>query len=188
MPDLAQQSSLRLPAVKQDTRGRRRVDLRVVITLALPLFVNSGIQALLNLTDTWFIGRISTDATAAVGASYWFVIVAILFFGGPCLAAQTLAAQAFAAGDNRSASRGAWGGLRGMLVVAPVFVIIAALGPSLMGALKIQGQVAKLAADYWFPSLLGGAFAVGIWATTGFFNGIGRTATTLALMTFVAVL
>ena len=86
MPDLAQQSSLRLPAVKHDARGQRRVDLRMVISLALPLFVNSGIQALLNLTDTWFIGRISTDATAAVGASYWFVIVAILFFGGPGLA------------------------------------------------------------------------------------------------------
>ncbi|MFL6580998.1 MAG: MATE family efflux transporter [Burkholderiales bacterium] len=188
MPDLAQQSSLRLPAVKQDTRGRRRVDLRVVITLALPLFVNSGIQALLNLTDTWFIGRISTDATAAVGASYWFVIVAILFFGGPGLAVQTLAAQAFGAGDNRSASRAAWAGVRGMLLVAPAFAIIAVLGPGLMGALNIEPRVAQLAAAYWFPRLLGGAFAVGIWATTGFFNGIGRTGTTLALMTFVAVL
>src|SRR6185295_11219584 len=187
MPDLAQPSP-RLPAVKLDARGRRRVDLRLVITLALPLFVNSGIQALLNLTDTWFIGRISTDATAAVGASYWFVIVAILFFGGPGLAVQTLAAQAFGAGDNHSASRAAWAGVRGMLLVVPAFAIIAVLGPTLMGVLKIEAQVAQLAADYWFPRLLGGAFAVGIWATTGFFNGIGRTGVTLALMTFVAVL
>ena len=82
MTDLAQPSSARLPAVKFDPQGRRRVDLRAVIALALPLFINSSIQALLNLTDTWFIGRLSTDATAAVGASYWFVIVAILFFGG----------------------------------------------------------------------------------------------------------
>ena len=42
----------RLPAVKHDAQGHRSVDLRAVIALALPLFVNSSIQALLNLTDT----------------------------------------------------------------------------------------------------------------------------------------
>jgi MATE family multidrug resistance protein len=188
MTDLAQPYSTRLPAVRHDARGHRSVDLRAVIGLALPLFVNSSIQALLNLTDTWFIGRLSTDATAAVGASYWFVIVAILFFGGPGLAVQTLAAQAFGAGDNRSASRAAWAGIRGMLLVAPAFVIIALLGPSLIGWLKLDPHVAQLAGEYWFPRLLGGAFAAGIWGTTGFFNGIGRTRITLALMTFVAVL
>jgi len=188
MTDLAQPSSVRLPAVKFDPQGRRRVDLRAVIALALPLFINSSIQALLNLTDTWFIGRLSTDATAAVGASYWFVIVAILFFGGPGLAVQTLAAQAFGAGDNRSASRAAWAGVRGTLLVAPAFVVIALLGPSLIGVLRIDPHVAQLAGEFWLPRLLGGAFAVGIWGTTGFFNGIGRTRITLALMTFVALL
>ena len=78
----------RLPAVILDADGRSRVDLRAVIALALPLFINSSIQALLNLTDTWFIGRLSTDATAAVGATYWFMIVGILFFGGPGMAVQ----------------------------------------------------------------------------------------------------
>src|SRR5882672_2806934 len=188
MTDLTQPLSTRLPAVKLDAQGRRGVDLRAVIALALPLFINSSIQALLNLTDTWFIGRLSTDATAAVGASYWFVIVAILFFGGPGLAVQTLSAQAYGAGDNRSASRVAWAGIRGMLLVAPGFVIIALLGPAIIGWLKLDPRVAQLAVEYWFPRLLGGAFAVGIWGTTGFFNGIGRTRITLALMTFVAVL
>jgi len=188
MADLAQHSAIRLPAVKQDARGHRSVDLRAVIALALPLFINSSIQALLNLTDTWFIGRLSTDATAAIGASYWFVIVAMLFFGGPGLAVQTLSAQAFGAGHHRAASRAAWAGIRGMLLVAPAFVIIAFLGPSLIGWLKLDPHVGQLASEYWFPRLLGGVFAVGLWGTTGFFNGIGRTPVTLALMTFVAAL
>src|SRR6267142_2208793 len=64
----AQVSSARLPAVRLDPNGNRKVDLHAVVALAIPLFVNSSIQALLNLTDTWFIGRLSTDATAAVGA------------------------------------------------------------------------------------------------------------------------
>jgi MATE family multidrug resistance protein len=178
----------RLPAVRFDARGQRKVDLRAVIALALPLFVNSSIQALLNLTDTWFIGRLSTDATAAVGATYWFMIVAMLFFGGPGLAVQTLVAQAYGAGENRPAARSVWAGMRGMLWVAPAFVALAFLGPNIIGWLGLDAHVTQLAAEFWFPRLLGGVFAVGIWGTTGFFNGIGRTRVTLAVMSIVAVL
>ena len=178
----------RLPAVKLDAQGRRKVDLRAVIALAVPLFVNSSIQALLNLTDTWFIGRLSTDATAAVGASYWFLIVAILLFGGVGLAVQTLTAQAYGAGDNRAAARAVWAGMWGVLLIAPAFVAIAFCGPTLIGWLKLPPNVAHLAAEYWFPRMLGGMLAVGIWGMTGFFNGIGRTGVTLAIMTFVALL
>jgi MATE family multidrug resistance protein len=177
----------RLPAVRTDSRGRRAVDLRAIVLLALPLFINSSIQALLNLIDTWFIGRLSTDATAAIGATYWFMIVAILFLGGIGLAVQTFAAQAFGAGDNRDAARAAWSGLLGSLVVAPAFVALAYCGPTLIGWLKLEPHVAQLAQEFWFPRALGGAFSVGLWGMTGFFNGIGRTRVTLVVMSFVAV-
>ncbi|MEO8158607.1 MAG: MATE family efflux transporter [Betaproteobacteria bacterium] len=180
--------SSRLPAVKFDALGHRKVDLRAVVVLAMPLFVNSSIQALLNLTDTWFIGRLSTDATAAVGASYWFMIVGILFFGGPGMAVQTLAAQAYGAGDKRAAGRVVWAGLRALLWVAPGFVVLALLGPRIIGWLALTPHITQLAEEFWFPRVLGGIFAVGVWATTGFFNGIGRTRVTLAVMTLVALL
>lgn len=178
----------RLPALEIDARGNRKVDLWAVVTLAMPLFVNSGIQALLNLTDTWFIGRLSTDATAAIGATYWFVIVAILFFGGTGLAVQTFAAQAYGAGDNRAAGRAVWGGVWGMAAVAPAFAAVAFCGPALIGWLHLEADVARMAGEFWFPRALGGMFAIGIWGLTGFFNGIGRTRVTLVVMTFVAVL
>jgi multidrug resistance protein, MATE family len=181
-------SARRLPAVRLDSAGHRKVDLRVIVALAMPLFVNSGIQALLNLTDTWFIGRLSTDATAAIGATYWFMIVGILFFGGVGLAVQTFSAQAYGAGDNRAAAGAAWGGLLGALIVAPAFIVLALCGPVLVGWLKLEPHVAHLAQEFWYPRALGGAFAVGIWGTTGFFNGVGRTRITLIVMTFVAIL
>lgn len=178
----------RLPALRYDAHGARKVNLRAVVVLAMPLFVNSAIQALLNLTDTWFIGRLSTDATAAIGASYWFLIVAILFFGGAGLAVQTLAAHAFGAGDNRAAARVVWAGMWAMLLVAPAFVALAFAGPAILGWMRLDPAVAQLAQDYWFPRMLGGMAAIGLWGTTGFFNGIGRTRVTLAIMTLVAVL
>jgi MATE family multidrug resistance protein len=178
----------RLPAVRLDAGGKRHVNLRAVVMLAMPLFINSTIQALLNLTDTWFIGRISTDATAAIGASYWFLIVAILFFGGAGLAVQTLAAHAFGAGDNRAAARVVWAGMGAMLLVSPAFVALAFLGPTIIGWLQLEPAVSDMAQAYWFPRMVGGVLAVGIWGTTGFFNGIGRTRVTLAIMTLVTVL
>ena len=51
-----------LPAQRIDATGRAHIDLRAVLALAAPLMANSAIQMLLNLTDTWFIGRLSTQA------------------------------------------------------------------------------------------------------------------------------
>src|ERR1700704_5414490 len=57
-----------LPAQRLDAAGRAHVDQRAVLALALPLMANSAVQIVLNLTDMWFMGRISTKALAAVGA------------------------------------------------------------------------------------------------------------------------
>ena len=66
-------AALRLPAQRIDAAGRAHVDQRAVLALALPLMANSAVQIVLNLTDMWFMGRISTKALAAVGAVQWLV-------------------------------------------------------------------------------------------------------------------
>ena len=58
-----------LPAQRVDAAGKPHVVLREVFRLAAPLMVTNAVQALLNLTDLWFVGRISTDAVAAMGAT-----------------------------------------------------------------------------------------------------------------------
>ena len=65
----------RLPAQRIDAPARAHVDQRAVLALALPLMANSAVQIVLNLTDMWFMGRISTKALAAVGAVQWLIMV-----------------------------------------------------------------------------------------------------------------
>ncbi|HET9474423.1 MAG TPA: MATE family efflux transporter, partial [Steroidobacteraceae bacterium] len=84
-----------IPARRIDTTGRPRVDLPAIVKLAAPLMITNAVQSLLNLTDLWFIGRLSTDAVAAMGAIYWILTCAVLLFGGVGLAVQTFVAQAF---------------------------------------------------------------------------------------------
>lgn len=162
--------------------------MRAVIALALPLVANSSIQAVLNLTDTWFVGRLSAEAVAAVGAVYWLVIVAILLLGGSALAVQTFVAQAFGAGDLRRASRAAWNGLWAVLLTTPAFALLAFAGDALIRPFGLPPEIHARTIEYWFPRMLGGPLALALWALTGFFNGIGRTTVTLAVMSFSAIL
>lgn len=175
-----------LPARRVDARGRGRIDYRALVALATPLFLNSGMQALLNLTDTWFLGRISTDATAGVGAVYWFVIVFVLIFGGVGIAVQTLVAQAYGAGEREHGARITWSGLWATLLMAPCFVALALSGEALLAPLRLPPGVAEAASAFWFPRMLGAVAGVALWSVASFFNGIGRTGVTLAVMLGVA--
>ncbi len=176
-----------LPALRLDHQGRRRVDYRALATLAAPLFLNSGIQAVLNLTDTWFLGRISTDATAAVGAVYWFVIVFLLVLGGVAIAVQTLAAQAFGAGDRPGAAQATWSGFWVVVLTTPLFLAAGMAGAWLLAPFGLAPGVEGLALEFWFPRMSGAVGGVALWALTSFFNGIGRTGVTLVLMLVVGL-
>jgi MATE family multidrug resistance protein len=178
----------RIPAVRFDAHGRRHVDLRAVVALAAPLMLNSAVQLVLNLTDTWFVGHISTDAMAAMGATNFLAIVCLLAIGGVGLCVQTLVAQAYGARSSVRASRGVWLGLWAALLTTPVFVAVALAGPWLFALFGLAPMVEAAAIDYWMPRLVGGPLSVALWAISGFFNGIGRTRVTFFVMLLVGVL
>ena len=176
-----------LPARRIDAAGRARVDPRAIVALALPLFVNSSLQALLNLTDTWFIGRVSALAVAAVGGVYWIVLGLLLLLGGVGMVVQSFAAQAYGSGRRRRAARATWSGLWASAALVPVFVAIAWSGPWVVPALGLPPAVVPLSIDYWGPRMLGGGAAVALWSVLSFFMGIGHVRLALAVNAFVAV-
>ncbi|MFL6601929.1 MAG: MATE family efflux transporter [Steroidobacteraceae bacterium] len=129
-------NSAPLPAQRIDSLGRTQVDPRAVFALAAPLVANSAVQIILNLTDMWFVGRLSTKALAAIGTVQWLVIMVILVLGGASIAFQTLVAQSCGARRYRRAAQVTW------------------------------------------PAL---------WATLGYFNGIGQARVTLLVSTVTAL-
>src|ERR1700684_2600818 len=117
-----------LPGQALSKSGRPRLDYLAVARLAFPFMVNSAVQPALNATDTWFIGRVSPSATAAIGAVYWPVLVFVLLFGGVGLSVQTLVAQAFGGGRFTRASQATWTALWASLFTVPVFILLALTG------------------------------------------------------------
>ena len=176
-----------LPGQALSAGGRPRLDYRAVCALAFPFMLNSAVQAVLNATDTWFIGRLSPTATSAIGAVYWPILVCVLLFGGIGLSVQTSVAQACGGRRYARASQATWTALWASLLTAPIFALFAWTGAWIFSPFGIPHETLTLALEYWMPRMLGGPLAIALWALLGFFNGIGRPVVTLWVTVGVAV-
>lgn len=158
---------------------------RGVWLLAAPMIANNAVQMVLNLTDTWFVGHISTMALAAMGSVQWLTLVAIMLLGGVGLAVQTIVAQAFGARRYKRASQAAWMGLWATLACMPLFACVGLAGPLLFQPFGLDPAIKELAMDFWQPRMYGAFLAVALWAVLGFFNGIGKPKLSLWVNCFV---
>ncbi len=168
-----------LPARRFDADGRARIDYRAITALAVPLMVNSSLQAVISLTDTWFVGHISTTAMAGMAAIFWLVFFFVMLLGGVGLAVQTFVAQAEGSRRRWRASHSTWVALWGSVLILPAFAALAWFGDSVLAPFGLDTGVQAHALDYWGPRMLGAPIGVALWAVLGFFNGISRPRVTV---------
>jgi multidrug resistance protein, MATE family len=180
-------NGFQLPAQRVSADGVTHVDIKAIIWLALPFILNSALNAVLNLTDTWFIAQISAQAVAAMGAIYWPSLTLIIFLGGIAIAVQTFAAQAVGAQNKRRAAHWLWTGLWGALCVMPLFWLAAWLGPWAIQRAGLEPQIAQLAIDYWQPRMWTAPFGTALWTMLSFINGVGRPKLSLSVNVIVAI-
>jgi multidrug resistance protein, MATE family len=176
-----------LPARRIGDDGRARVDYPAIASLALPLMLNSSVQAIIGLTDTWFVGHISTTAMAAMASIYWLVFFFVVLLGGIGLAVQTFVAQSEGSRRRWRAGHATWVALWGALATVPVFAALAWSGDRLLAPFGLDGEVGRLALEFWSPRMLGAPIGVALWAVLGFFNGISRPRVTVMATALVAV-
>jgi len=176
-----------LPARRVGADGRARIDYRAITALALPLMVNSSLQAVINLTDTWFVGHISTTAMAGMAAIFWLVFFFVMLVGGIGLSVQTFVAQYEGSGRRWRAGHATWVGLWGAAVTLPLFALLGWYGGALLGLFGLDPQVERNALEYWWPRMLGAPLGVALWALLGFFNGVSRPRVTVMTTAIVGV-
>ena len=176
----------RVPARRYDASGSAHVDQRAIIALALPLIANSAVQLVLNLTDVWFIGHISTRALAAVSGVHWLAFVVLLMLSGLGMAVQTVVAQAHGARRQARAAQAVWIALWGLLLSTPLFLAAGLSSRWILRPFDLPPGIVDLAAAFWLPRVAGSCFGAGVWALLGFFNGIGRPRVTLLVTAVMA--
>jgi MATE family multidrug resistance protein len=176
-----------LPGQTLSPRGKPRLDYAAVATLAFPFMLNSAVQAVLNGTDTWFMGRLSPAATAAIGAVFWPVLMFVLLLGGVGLSVQTLVAQAYGGRRYVRAAQATWIALWASLLTLPLFILLAVGGERLFSPFGIPVETLHLAVQYWMPRMLCAPAGIALWSVLGFFNGVGKPLVTLRVTVIVAV-
>jgi MATE family multidrug resistance protein len=176
-----------LPAQRIGSDGAPHVDYRAVAALALPLMVNSSLQAVINLTDTWFVGHISTTAMAGMAAIFWLVFFFVMLLGGIGLGVQTFVAQYEGGGRRWRAGHATWVGLWGAMVTLPLFAALSRYGDLLLSPFGLDPAVHRAALEFWGPRMLGAPLGVALWAILGFFNGISRPGVTVMTTLIVGV-
>jgi len=176
-----------LPARRLGADGQPRVDHRAIAALALPLMVNSSLQAVINLTDTWFIGHISTTAMAGMAAIFWLVFFFVMLVGGVGLSVQTFVAQYEGSGRRWRAGHATWVGLWAAALTLPLFAVLGWYGDVLLRPFRLDPAIEVHALEYWWPRMLGAPLGVALWAILGFFNGVSRPRVTVMTTAIVGV-
>jgi len=122
---------------------------RLLWQIAVPGATGMFLQTLLNLTDTWFAGRLSTLAQAALSLSFPMFFILGTFGIGLANGASALVGRALGAGDRDEARRLAG---QAVLLAAALGAILMGLGPLLsrpafvsMGA---EGEYLELCLRY----------------------------------------
>ena len=165
----------------------QKVDLlngRIVpslMRLSLPIMGTSLVQMAYNLTDMIWIGRLSADAVAAVGAAGMYLWVSQGLATIPRLGSQVKAAQAIGAGDVQRAAGYAQAAFHMGAVLMALFTAVCLVfnGP-LVGFFKLNSPAVNAdARSYLVIVALGFVFTFTSQIFTGLFTAMGASTTVL---------
>lgn len=97
---------------------------RLVLSLAVPTIISMSVSALYNIADSWFIGHISTAATAGVGVAFAYqtLIQAIGFFFGA--GSGNYISRALGARDSEGAGRMAANGFFTSFLIGVILLVL----------------------------------------------------------------
>lgn len=135
---------------------------RVIGTLALPTIVSMLVTSLYNLADTFFVGRLGTQATAAVGIVFTVMTLfqALGFFFGH--GSGNYIAIQLGKGDRPEARRMVATGFLYALIGGVILSLTALLlAPALCRWMGATPTIQPLAEEYLRSVLWGGPFLVG---------------------------
>ena len=145
--------------------------LRLLLQMTAPNTLAFTLQACVNLAEIYMIGRLGTEALAAIALVFPLLILVQTMSGGPLGGAITASiARALGHGDRDNAERLVWHAIYGAIIGAAAFFILFVLfGRQLLILLGGGGVILDMAMSYcwvlfsaglilWLGSTLGAAY------------------------------
>lgn len=149
---------------------------KLIRKIAVPTSIGYFFNTMFNVVDTYYGGKISTEALAAMSLSFpvFFLIIAV--GAGISTGATALIGHALGAGDRKEASHLAgqtisFGLANGILVT----LLGLQVAPWLFGLLGGKGEVLKLALSYIDAIFIGSIFFLVNFVLSSILNAVGDT-------------
>jgi putative MATE family efflux protein len=154
-----------------------------LLRLAGPVVLANVLQTVYQLTDTFWVGRLGTEAVAAVSFSFPIIFLLIAVGGGVTIAGTILVAQYEGKGDPRQVDYVA---AQTYTLVTIAAVVLTVVGYAIAEpALRLMGAdptVLPLATSYLQLSFLGLAFVYGYFVFQALLRGVGDVKTPLVVV------
>lgn len=159
--------------------------------LAWPIIVTELLQVAYNLADTVWLGRLSTDAVAAISLAFPLIFLLISVGGGFTVAGSTLVAQYTGAESEASAGTVAGQTLSFITAIAVVVGVVGFFATDAMLSVlpsspATANQVVPMAAAYMRIFFLGLPALFGFFVFSALMRGYGNTRAPMVVM-FVSV-
>ncbi len=164
--------------------------LRLLLQMTGPNTLAFSLQAVVNLAEIYMIGRLGTEALAAIALVFPLLILTQTMSGGPLGGAITASiARALGTGNRENAERFVWHAIYGGLIGAAVFFILFALfGRQLLMLLGGEGVILDMAMTYCWV-LFSGGIVIWLGSSVGAaYRGAGDMAFPARLMLISALL
>jgi putative MATE family efflux protein len=130
--------------------------LRALISLSIPLILTNILQSAYNLTDTFWVGRLGSEAVSAVSLSFPIIFIMISLGMGLAIAGSILVAKAKGAQNNEELAHIA---TQTVFSVVSFSVLLSIIGyfltPKIVGIMKVEPAVYNDAVSYLKISFLG---------------------------------
>lgn len=140
---------MKVSALKNQEQILRGSLWRAVLALAIPVIINSFLQTMYNLTDTYWLGKLGTEQLAAINLISPVQSIIINFGSGITMAGSVLIAQYIGAGEKKNAK----GMANQIFMCAMCFAAVCAtlcflFTPGIVGWLKADGETFSHAVMY----------------------------------------
>lgn len=161
---------------------------RVVFWLALPVLAEQLLNTCVGLFDTFLAGRISKEATSAIGLASYVSWLAIMLFGLVAVGATALVARAVGAKDRHQANL-----ITNQSVVMSVImgilgtIVLFALAPTFASLQRMTGDAYDITVQYLRIDSLGYMFTSVVLVGCACLRGVGDMRTPMRVWVIINI-
>ena len=152
--------------------------LSSLITLSIPIIFANLLQTAYQLTDTFWVGRLGTDAIAAVSISFPIIFLIVSLGGGLAMAGTILVAQYKGKKNQKAVNHITAQTLLMVIIVSTILATIGyKLSPFLIGLMGADSNVYPSAVQYMQISFIGMVFMFTYMVFQSLMRGVGDVKT-----------